>query len=295
MTSLTNDQLLALNRRGLIPGPNEDEPAFLQRVEYCLQLSKHLEVPVQTDVLAEPNKDMVYLYDTNIDWIPVVFSNERLAPWHGGCAWIFQFSDDTPTAAFIQLRKVFAHQTYFLGIYSRDELMMHELVHVGRMKFEEPRFEELLAYETSSSLFRRWLGPLIQASWESILFIMVLVAILILDLYFVFTGHLEGLESAMYLKILPLVMIAIAFLRLVRKRIQFQRCIERLETTLQCGREARAVAYRLTDKEIVAFGKFTSDQIRQYAQVQSQSELRWKVIALAYFKTSSAAVSTQDS
>ena len=95
----------------------------------------------------------------------MIFSNERLAPWHGGCAWIFQFAEGLPTAALIQLRQVFSRQPTFLGIYHRDELLTHELVHVGRMKFEEPRFEELFAYETSTSAFRRWFGPLIQASW----------------------------------------------------------------------------------------------------------------------------------
>lgn len=283
MNDLTDERLLDLNRRGLIPGPLEKEDAFMQRAEYCLHLSKHLDVPLQKDVLEKPNSDLRYFYDVAINWIPVIFSNERLSLWHGGCAWIFQVAENTPTAAMIQLRQVFGNKKRYLGIYDRDELLVHELVHVGRMKFEERRFEEMLAYETSTSTFRRWFGPLVQSSWESVLFLMVLAMILVFDIFLLAVGHHEGYEIAGTLKLIPLALILIALIRLALKRRQYNKCLSRLESCLQSGQSARAVAYRLTDKEIVAFGGLTNEQIRAYARLQGKEELRWKVISLAYF------------
>jgi hypothetical protein len=283
MNHLTDERLLDLNRRGLIPGPLEEEDAFEKRAEYCLHLPEHLELPIQTDVLEKPNIELQYFYDVVVDWIPVIFSNERLAPWHGGCAWIFQFAENTPTAAMIQLRQVFGKQPRYLGIYDRDELLTHELVHVGRMKFEERRFEEMLAYETSTSAFRRWFGPLIQSSWESVLFVMVLAAILVFDIFLVAVGHHDGYEIAAMLKLIPLAMLLMALIRLAVKRRQYGKCLARLESCLQSGHSARAVAYRLTDKEIVAFGSLSDEKVREYARLQSKEELRWKTIVLAYF------------
>lgn len=280
---ITDERLLQLNRQGLIPGPMEDEESFVRRAEYCLHLHEHLEVPLHNGVLTGPNQDLVHFYDVSIDWVPVIFSNERLAPWHGGCSWIFQYSENTPTAALIQLRQVFSHQPRYLGIYDREELLRHELVHVGRMKFEEHGFEELFAYNTSTSRFRRWFGPMIQKSWEGVLFVMVLAAILIFDIFLLAIGNGEAYEFAWTLKTLPFVLIILALIRLVWKQWQYRRCLLRLESCLDCGHKARAATYRLTDKEIAAFGKMSNEEIRNYADLQAKEELRWRAITLGYF------------
>ena len=53
------------------------------------------------------------------------------------------------------------------------EILAHEEVHILRAAFTEPQFEELLAYQTSSSPLRRFLGPLFQAPWESYAFLLL--------------------------------------------------------------------------------------------------------------------------
>lgn len=283
MSQLTTDLLLSLNSRGLIPGPMEEEAAFMARVEYCLSLSHHLQVPLSPEVLAQPAREMSYFYDVSIDWVPVVFSNSSLTPWHGGCAWIFQENEESPTAALIQLRKRFQQNRRYLGIYDREELLRHELVHVGRMVFEERRFEEMLAYNTSSHWFRRWFGPIVQAPWESILFLLTLAFLFVFDLFLFSTGQSHWVDIALNLKMIPLGMIGLALLRLARKQWQYHRCLKRLEPLLQSAATARAVAYRLTDDEITAFGGFTEEQICRYVELRSREELRWRVIYLAYF------------
>ncbi len=280
---LTDARLLELNSRGLIPGPMEEEAAFAQRVEYCLDLSHHLQVPLNPEVLAHPARDLSYYYDVSIDWVPVIFSNARLTPWHGGCAWIFQENEASPTGALIQLRQRFHQHKRYLKIYDRDELLRHELVHVGRMVFEEPRFEEMLAYGTSSHWFRHWFGPLVQAPWESILFVLTLAFLCVFDLFLFSTGQSHWFEIALNLKLIPVGMVALALVRLARKKWQYRRCLARLESLFESAATARAVAYRLTDDEVRAFGGFTEEEIRRYASLRSREELRWRVINEAYF------------
>ena len=109
----------------------------------------------------------------------------------------------SPVAALIQLRSRFRTHQRYSGIYERDELIAHELAHVGRMMFEEPVFEELLAYRTAKSPLRRWLGPLISSSKETLLFVVVIGAIFALDL-FAFVSQQPALyHQLLWAKLIP--------------------------------------------------------------------------------------------
>ena len=143
------------NAQGFIPGPDESEKAFLERVAFCLSLEDHLVEIVGAQFPFEVNdlksKEILEnvltmtqeLYGIQPRWVPLFFSNYKLSLWHGGCAWIFQLNEETPTAAFLQLRACFRNSLNFLGIYQRKELIAHELAHVGRMLYQEPQFEEI--------------------------------------------------------------------------------------------------------------------------------------------------------
>ncbi len=248
-----NNDILQWNREGLIPGPNESEETYRQRVAYCLNLDKET-LPLKEEEKADKSflssalSQTKELFDIVPEWIPLFFSNYKLAPWHGGCAWIFQVTENSPTGAIFQLRRSFWKSTKYLGMYDRDELIAHELAHVGRMVFEEPIFEEFHAYRTSKSSFRRWLGPIIQSPRESILFILLF----------------------------PLIFFAL--IRLIRRQFQFKKCLN----NLSFFSNPNAVIYRLTDKEIIDFGKMNSQQITNYMNQQKEKSLRWQVISIAY-------------
>ena len=92
-------------------------------------------------ILDEASFKTKELYGIQPTWTPLFFNNYQLAPWHGGCAWIFQLTENAPTAALLQLRAPFRHQPTYLNLYRRDELIAHELSHVGRMMYQEPQFE----------------------------------------------------------------------------------------------------------------------------------------------------------
>lgn len=278
---LNDDMLLSWNRLGLIPGPNEDKASFIQRVDYCLNLHNTLGATLEIGVGIDPQISEKFiheaspitqqLFDITPTWTPVIFSNHKLAPWHGGCAWIFQMTEETPTGAFFQLRKAFKTSSRYLYLYHREELIAHESAHVGRMMFEEPIFEELLAYQTSPSSFRKYFGPIAQSSRDSFLFVLVLL--------FACLGISVGVFWAL---LFPLGLLLYGIIRICRKQHQFTKCRHVLQKMLKDVVKTDAVIYRLQDKEIIAFGRMSPSEIVNYIETEKKHSLRWYVIALAY-------------
>jgi hypothetical protein len=294
MTLFSDQQLLHFNQLGLIPGPGESADEFGLRVNYCLNLKENLSEEFK-NYLGSLNEDSVdplinsfdtvaSTYDISPTWIPVFFSNYKLPPWLGGCAWIFQMTETSPTAAVLQLRQNLKRSPKYLGIYHRDELVTHELAHVGRLKFEEPKFEEVLAYHTSPSAFRRWFGPIVQSSFESMLFVIVLLLITCIDIFLLVFHNYEAYLSASWLKAIPISMICLALIRLWGRQHRFNKCLAQLEMCLQSPQDALKVLYRLTDREVLNFAGMNTQEIISYAAKEAANSLRWQLIYNAYFK-----------
>jgi len=252
---MTNSTLLSENARGLIHAPDEEDDAFILR---CRQAKKS-ESP-STSSLAKK------LFDIEPDWVDVLFSNQNLRLWEGGCTWI-----DSEHVS-LQLRKAFKTKTRYLG-YSREEIMAHELVHVVRNSFEEPIFEEILAYQTSPSFFRRFLGPIFRSSKESLFFIVALSATCVATLF-------ETAQTIVYLGAISLV--AGGTFRLLRAQRTFSQARTKLAQILG-KQKALAVMIRLTDREIIRFSKMEKEQIVSYSVKMSRIQPRWQQIRLAYF------------
>jgi hypothetical protein len=292
------ERVLELNRSGFVPGPEETEQQFLKRCAYCLNLKGELGEEIkallhgqegeysttpQYKILQPAHVALSALADLAPSWPLLFFSNHKLLPWHGGCAWIFQLADDKPTGAFIQLRTAFRKVARYLNIYQRDELLKHELVHVCRMMFQEPKYEEFLAYRTSASRFRRWWGPIISSAKESVLFVFVFALILVFDLFLLATQRADAFQISLWLKSIPIAFLLLACGRLSIRQHRFKKCVQNLTQCLGEESKAWAVLYRLQDSEIEAFARMHSDQIREYSLLQSEKELRWKVISTSYF------------
>lgn len=284
---LTNQELLQLNAQGLIPGPNEDETSFRARVDYCLKMHNSFFedfgfTKEQIPPLEDAFKDSKKWYGIAPTWVPLVFSNYKLAPWHGGSAWIFQMTRQSPTAAFLQLRRAFLHKNRYLGIYERDEIITHETAHIGRMVFEEPKFEEFLAYQ-SAPWFRRIFGPIIQAPWEGILFITSVFLYMLLEVFLPFSDLLP------VIKWLPIILLLLGGLRLASKHYHFSKTLKNLQQALPDPTQARYVIYRLTDEEIIRFSSRSPKEISEFIEKESQTSLRWRLIKLAYTSSNNGA------
>jgi len=275
-----DDPLLALDRRGLIPGPEESLVHFEERVHLCLSLDKNFDFegqgasPANASLILEGTTPVTEsLYGIRPEWIQMIFSNKKLAPWHGGCAWIVQSEENASPVAFLQLRKAFYRSSQYLHLYHRRELITHELAHIGRMTFEEPKFEEILAYRSSPSSFRRYFGPIIQSTKEVFVFFVVLLLTLLLNIAFI--DHFPWILLS---QLAPIGLVALACGRLWVRQSQFRRCLVHLRDLVNDKQRANAIIYRLTDKEIQLFATLSAHDIKMYAEKEAQHSFRWRVI-----------------
>lgn len=278
-------ELRTWSDQGLIPGPEEALPDFEVRCRYCLNLKDSIQAtlketlpfdaaPLPSLLWEEVHQVTSTHFGIKPDWVPVFFSNKQLAPWQGGAVWIFQQSEQSPLGAFIQLKHAFAKQKTFLGIYDRTELMSHECAHIGRMLFDEPEFEEMLAYSTSKNAFRRWLGPLIKSARQIRGFMIFLVAIIMMDIAVLAMNQTSLYFDLMWLKLIPAGMILMGLWGLHKRHQAFDLCLANLKSLYP--KEASAIQFRLTDKEIYLFAKSAPQSIEQY--IEAQECLRWQAI-----------------
>ena len=279
------------NHQGFIPAQEETEALFEERIAFCLNLEKNLEekgarfpfheeAQASHDTLQEAFTITEEQYGIRPTWVPIFFSNSQLAPWHGGCAWIFQLDEQTPLAAFLQLRSHFKTYSKYWGIYQRKELVAHELAHVGRMTYQDPKFEEFFAYQSSSN-WRKWWGPLFQSSTETLCFILLLGLILLIDIAILFSGHESFIHEAWWLKILPCALIGFACVRLFYRHYILNTCLKKLKT-LYPSFIAKHLLYRLKDEEIATFSHLSPKNIEEWIEKNSQASFRWNFLKHLY-------------
>lgn len=280
------------NRLGLFPGPGEEEEAFHQRVAFCQDLRTHLKEAVDSQlpfeeeesqsaqILEKAFSSTQSLYGIAPGWVPLFFGNYRLAPWHGGCAWIFQLDSEAPTSAFLQLRNKFRESPTLFKIYHRDELVAHELSHVGRMLYQEPQFEEFFAYNSSPSRWRRWLGPIFESSKESFLF-MVLLSFVILFDFALLSMDAQMTTWIWGMKLFPAALIGWAMGRLTYRHHTLSQCLDKLKEFIPEGK-AEHLLYRLRDSEIKLFSSIPKDKILEWIDQQSTDSFRWRFLKSLY-------------
>ncbi len=295
-TKISDEQLLEFNKKGLIPGPSEDCYHFLFRARHCLRFSNDIEAFFHSENKCLPfcsndnvpkekcRKSLTRTqehYDCSPEWAPTFFSNEGLAYWHGACSQISSLGEDNPLV-YIQLRKAFRNSEYYFGIFSREDVLAHEYAHIGRMAFEEPKYEELIAYRCSTSWLRRWLGALVLSPIETWIFVISLFSFILIDYLLLLTGNLNLYDKLTWLKVIPLCMAAFASYRLFAIQKTFLATLNHLKELLGDA-NANAVIYRLTDDEIDSFAEMMPHSILQYAQENRSHSLRWRLLSKAYF------------
>jgi hypothetical protein len=190
------------------------------------------------------------LFDVKPLYICAFYSSRSLRPWQGAAAWI-----EGRELHSIQLRK---------GFYKKEEFLSHEAVHAARSGFHEHRFEEYFAYMTSEKKWRRVLGPVVQRPWEVWPLMVCFGTALWSPIGFLGAAFWTGL----------------GFIRLLKGHRQLARASEALLKVVQDSAKARAILFRLTDREILLLAQ--GEDFISYAN--RQTELRWRVIQQAYLK-----------
>lgn len=270
---LNKEELSTYRNQGFIIGPGETEEKFLKRIHICTSPFSEEYFPVSSPNIF--NKDQITsLLNRNIkyrhkkyesllaafSWLPVFLSNHKLPFWIGGAVWICSKTD--VVIPLLQLREHFVKPRR-RTLYLPEEICIHEALHAMRTSFEEPKFEELLAYSTSPNFIHRWFGPLFETSWESTLFLIFLVL-----------GSLGALFF--YLSIIPfLVYLLFLIVRLYSRHKAMSRCTKNLEKLFP-EVETFSMIIHLTDTEIFEFSRMSQEEILSY--INSQSCLRWRQI-----------------
>lgn len=228
---IENASLLGYFQRGLIPGPDESEEAFLQRVEQAQTLS-HFEW-----------KEVSSAFGFVIDWVPISYSNHKISWWEGAATWISE--DRLPS---IQLRTSFKKGS-FLG-YSRSDVLAHEAVHAARTRFEQPQFEEVLAYSTAPQAWKRFFGPLFSRTWEPLVLLLSVVL-------------------GVFIPLVPVLLISFALGWLSFRQWIFKRCYQKLSLpTVLC----------MTDREMRKFAWMSELEIQEY--LEKDLTLRSRLLVL---------------
>lgn len=296
MNQKSEEEWTTWNHQGLFPGPDESEPEYMKRVVYCENIKQILsekvgaELPFdltdQTtiELLKEAFPKTADLYDIEPSWVLLFCNNYQLSPWHGGCAWIFQLDESSPTSAFLQIRSQFRISPYFLGkLYRRSELIAHELSHIGRMVYQEPQFEEIFAYQSSHSKWRRWLGPIVQSSKETLFFILLLSLVVMADFALLFIGQNPMTASAIWiLKGIPAVLILLALGRLYLRHRTYQQALRNLEEIYGSAAKAKHLLYRLRDKEIKQIAHSSVEQARLFLDEAPNKSFQWRFLMTVY-------------
>jgi hypothetical protein len=220
--------------------------------------------------MAASIKGVDQLFDIAPDWVTIEFNFRSLSFWHGAACIL-----SAEGHAAIQLPASLEYKARLWGLYRRQEILAHEMVHCGRCAFNEPKYEEFLA-TMGASRWRQWLAGAIQSPWEALLLLGGSCAPLVAFLW----GSLEGIvvaQSALIILILS------GLVRLSWRKRSLYRCLHRLFLTVGDQARSRAILYRLTDQEITLFARSSPQQIKAYAQENQLSQLRWRAIFLAYF------------
>ncbi|WP_366223591.1 hypothetical protein [Chlamydia buteonis] len=250
------DDLLDLNKQGILAGPEELKAPFLYRAQDIIDNAP--DYPT-----AFPPR-LQEIFDINPTHLEVIYSNEGMDVWEAGCTWI------TNNYVTIQLRKHLRKAARWFYMYSKEEILSHEAVHAARMKFYEPMFEEVLAYQTSPKVWRRFLGPLFRSPGEH---------------YCLFFFVLSGLGLALWSPLVGLACILATPVyfgtRLLIIQSYFRRAMKKIRKML--GIPPLWVMLRLTDAEIRMFATQPIPVLEKYAREQKLESVRWQQIYIAYF------------
>ena len=257
------EALLALNKRGFFPASKETPEEFVKRLESLRSSYESLESDLdkndffelegikfnKSDVIpqemfCDARKGNLELYDFDLDWVPGFFYSPGAL--FGGCAW------GIPPHYFTLfiLRPSFRTRDKWY-IYGRQELMAHEMCHAVRFPLEADKYEEMFAYQTSTSSFRKLFGPMVRSPKETYI-LMALIAALMGTQVWIYSQ--EYVKNTYFLPMPVIILMAMmlgyfAFLML-RQHLQNKSYQRLLGMLSELTDKPRAVAFRLNDKEI---------------------------------------------
>ena len=208
-------------------------------------------------------------YAFKANWVPGFFPASGLGVLWGGCS--ISSSEDTPTLFII--RSSFRNKDKYF-IYSRKELISHELCHAVRVPIGDMTYEEHFAYALSSSALRRYTGNCFKSEKDAIFFLLPLFFLLLIQFMRIsYTPNLPAWPFWILAFVWPAFLIFVN----IRERKQYFKAEKALKNAGFIN--PSAVLFRCNTKEIEDFAKCGNNEATEkILAVKRISDLRWKVI-----------------
>ncbi len=276
---ISKEELKKLGEGGMIPGPDESEEEFVKRLDILQKVKESPSMFLKGKTFEKWNPDYQQTLGASPKWLPLTYSNQGLPPWQGAVMWVLE-APNKEKIPMIQLRNGFKKGRFLF--YSREEVLMHETLHAMRIGFDQPRFEEVLAYYHSKSRWRRFFGPLFRKPSHAFFFIsLILISIGIQMTSFFF------LSSPMlpYLKmfaLLPLVDLLFRSAILIKDQRLLKKALQTLSELFPNQEDVFPIAIRLKDSEIQKLAVASIEEILNFIEKEIPNSLRWRQI-LAQF------------
>lgn len=281
------DAMAELDAMGIFPGVGETAAAFAGRLETLNRNTAKMEEALRqrgkytvegvtvaansripAAVFAGPLAHTGRLFGFRCDWVPGFFFTARPLSFFGGYAFYF-FPE---FFAMFMARREFAKKPKFLFI-DRDELVAHEMCHIARASLESHAFEELFAYQTAATGFRRFAGGVFREQSDSFLFLGATFFLLFWQMLRAFL--LPQLPASVGWLVLAADLLFLV-LRHLRTYRQFLRAREKLASLYGDAAAARAVLFHASDSEIPRLA--ANARPDRLLEEWSGAELRWQVV-----------------
>lgn len=292
-------ELIDMDRRGFLAAPQESEAALRERVNNTLSGIHEFQTAIREQGLTvdgirleadnqTPDELIHPLFESleqklgiNPRWIPVYYINRGLGMFGGGG--MFSGTDENTgrNVTFFVLREAFRNQQKWL-IYSRDEIMTHEFCHAARAGFDEPLFEEVVAYRSGTSLFRKYMGGAFRSIARTQL-LLVFLALFWVGFFVQLNGGALWIQALLQLP-MPLYISCLAAEGIFRQT-QAEQTAQHLQPIF--GKWTEAVLLRLSDKELSELSKkpFSSPEHLTQWIAEKKDELRWQIIIQRFYPT----------
>lgn len=295
---ILDEDLLRFNKEGFIPGPSENEEDFLKRIELSKKLIKdpkfffisHNQKPpfeLEERILRPrwnwTRAQLLNLFDIAPSSLALYYNDEGLHFFQAAATWIINLEKENIKIPVLQFRKVLKRKPY-LFLYTLDEILAHEAVHSIRVAFDEPKTEEIFSYMTATNIFRKIFGPIIKSSKEVFIFFGLMSVYFVFQIFWVISSFAFFYNLALLMGIITICTLCYGFIRLFRIRRKCSNAYKKLFKILNNKINARAVLFRLTDKEIFDFSKMKINQILMYFEENKDKSIRIRMIFVSYFK-----------
>ena len=156
-------------------------------------------------------------------------------------------------------------------------------MHAVRCCYDKSKYEEMFAYMTANSFFRKFLGPIIESSKEVLIFLILIFSTIFCQSLYTFFDNKFFYYYFCFFSFLSFSTISFGLFRLFFKRIKLFKSYKKIKKLGFDKKKAMAILFRLTDGEISNFSKIKKEQILKYFELNKNSSLRLKAIYLSYF------------